>query len=74
MSGGIAAAAALGSAIAMPGKTFTIGGNVATYNGEQGYAASVTGRVSESLALGAGIAGNSGDGEVIAQAGFAFGF
>ncbi|MFN2101285.1 hypothetical protein, partial [Altererythrobacter sp. MF3-039] len=37
MRGGIAAAAALGSAIALPDKRFTIGGNIATHGGEQGY-------------------------------------
>ena len=72
--GGIAAAAALGSAIALPDKAFTIAGNVATHGGEQGYAASFTGRVSDSFAIGAGIAGNTGDDEVTAQVGFAFGF
>ena len=74
LSGGIAAAAALGSAIAMPDKAFTIAGNVATYNGEQGYALGLTARVGGSFAIGAGVAGNTGDGEVVAQAGFAFGF
>jgi len=74
MSGGVAAAAALGSAILMPGKRFTITGNVANYNGEQGFAVGFTGRVSEDFALGAGIAGNTGDGEIITQAGFAFGW
>lgn len=74
MSGGIAAATALGSAIMLPGQRFTFGGNVATYNGEQGYAATFTGRVNDNFALGAGIAGNTGDGEIVAQAGFAFGF
>ncbi len=74
LSGGIAATAALGSAIALPDQSFTVGGNVATYNGEQGYAATITGRVSENFAVGAGIAGNTGDGEIVAQAGFAFGF
>ena len=73
-SGGIAAAAALGSAIAMPDKSFVLAGNVANYNGEQGYALNLTGRVNNNLAIGAGIAGNTGDGEVIAQAGFAVGF
>jgi hypothetical protein len=32
------------------------------------------GRASESVAFTAGIAGNTGEGDVIAQAGFAFGF
>ena len=73
-SGGIAAAAALGSAIAMPDKSFVLAGNIANYNGEQGYALNITGRVSNNLAIGAGIAGNTGDGEVVAQAGFALGF
>ncbi|MEL6485835.1 MAG: hypothetical protein AAFQ13_01640, partial [Pseudomonadota bacterium] len=74
LSGGIAAAAALGSAIAMPDKDFVLAGNVATYRGEQGYALTFVGRASENFALTAGVAGNSGDGDVIAQAGFAFGF
>jgi len=74
LTGGIAAAAALGSAIAMPGKDFVIAGNVATYGGEQGYAITFTGRASDSLAFTAGVAGNSGDGDVVAQAGFALGF
>ncbi|MEP5173950.1 MAG: hypothetical protein ABJQ42_13430, partial [Erythrobacter sp.] len=74
LSGGIAAATALGSAIALPDKAFTIGGNIATYRGEQGFAATLTGRVSDSFAIGAGVAGNTGDGAVVAQAGFAFGF
>jgi hypothetical protein len=72
--GGIAAAAALGSAIAIPDKSFVIAGNVATYRGETGYAMTITGRASENLAFSAGIAGNSGEDEVIAQAGFAVGF
>ena len=42
--------------------------------GQQGFAAGVTGRVSDSFAIGAGVAGNTGDGAVVAQAGFAFGF
>lgn len=74
ISGGVAAAAALGSAIAMPGKSFTFTANVANYNGEQGFAAGLTGRVSDNFAVGAGIAGNTGDGEIITQAGFAFGW
>ena len=74
LSGGIAAAAALGSAIVMPDKSFVLSGNVANYNGEQGFAMNFTGRVSDSVAVGAGFAGSTGDGEVIAQAGFALGF
>ncbi|WP_454599483.1 hypothetical protein [Qipengyuania sp. SM2507] len=74
LSGGIAAASALGSAIAMPDKSLVIAGNVANYNGEQGYALNLTGRVSDRFAVGAGIAGNTGNGEVVTQAGFALGF
>ncbi|MFN2100253.1 hypothetical protein, partial [Altererythrobacter sp. MF3-039] len=62
------------SAIALPDKRFTIGGNIATHGGEQGYTASFTGRVSDSFAIGAGIAGNTGDDRVTAQIGFAIGF
>ena len=58
----------------LPNQTFSLSGNVATHGGEQGYAASFTGLVSENFALGAGIAGNTGDDEVTAQVGFAFGF
>ena len=72
--GGIAAATALGSAIAMPDKKFVISGNLATHGGQQGYAASFTGRMSESFAIGAGLAGNTADNEVTAQVGVAFGF
>lgn len=74
LSGGIAAAAALGSAITMPDKSFVLSCNVANYNGEQGFAMNFTGRVSECFSVGAGFAGSTGDGEVIAQAGFALGF
>ncbi len=72
--GGIAAAAALGSALAMPDKSFVLAGNVATYGGEQGYALTLSSRASENLAFTAGVAGNTGEGDVIAQAGFAVGF
>ena len=74
LTGGIAAAAALGSAIAMPDKDFVLAGNLATYSGQQGYALTFVGRASENFALTAGVAGNTGDGDLIAQAGFAFGF
>ncbi|MEM6267624.1 MAG: hypothetical protein AAF707_08870, partial [Pseudomonadota bacterium] len=74
LAGGIAATAALGSAVVIPDKSFTLAGNVATYRGEQGFALTLVGRASESLALTAGVAGNTGDGDVVAQAGFAFGF
>jgi hypothetical protein len=72
--GGIAAAAALGSAIAMPDRDFVIAGNFATYGGEQGYALNLVRRAGESVAFTAGVAGNTGEGDVIAQAGFAIGF
>ena len=72
--GGIAAATALGSAIALPDKAFTIAGNLATHGGQQGYAASLLGRVNDSFAIGAGVAGNTGDDEITAQVGVAFGF
>ncbi|MEM6827545.1 MAG: hypothetical protein AAF553_06345 [Pseudomonadota bacterium] len=72
--GGIAAAAALGSAIAMPDKRFVVAGNVATYAGEQGFALNFVGRASDSFALTGGVAGNTAEGDVVAQAGFAFGF
>ncbi len=72
--GGIAAAAALGSALAMPDKSFVLAGNVATYGGEQGYSLSLSSRASDNLAFSAGVAGNTGEGDVIAQAGFAIGF
>jgi len=48
-------------------------GHVTMNNGEQGYAISFSGLLSESLALGAGIVSNTGDNEVTAQVGFALG-
>jgi hypothetical protein len=58
----------------MPDRSLVLAGNVATYGGEQGYALTLSSRASESLAFTAGIAGNSGENDVIAQAGFAIGF
>ena len=75
LSGGIAASMALGSAIAVPDKAFSLSLNVATYGGEQGFAGTMTGRLSDSVYVSAGVAGNSGGrGRVGAQAGVALGF
>jgi hypothetical protein len=74
LSGGIAAAMALGSTTIVPGKSMSVTVAGATYGGQQGFSAQVAGRVSDSFYLSAGVAGNSGDGEVGGRVAATFGW
>ncbi|MBD59227.1 MAG: hypothetical protein CL808_03785 [Citromicrobium sp.] len=74
MSGGIAQAMAMGNAPIIPGKSVSVWVNAATYNGEQGFAGSFAGRVSESVYLSAGFGTNTGDDEWGGRVGIGFGF
>ena len=74
LSGGIAASMALGSAMVVPDKNLSVSLNAATYGGEQGFSGMLTGRVSDSVYVSAGVAGNTGDDKVGGQVGVAFGF
>ncbi|UIP08291.1 hypothetical protein LY632_04745 [Erythrobacter sp. SDW2] len=74
LSGGIAAAMALGSAVMVPDKAFSIAINAATYGGEQGFSGVLAGRVSDAMVVTAGVTGNTGDDRWGGQVGVAFGF
>ena len=74
LSGGIAAAMALGGAAIIPDKSVSMWFNAATYGGEQGFAGSISGKVSDSMYLSAGVSGNTGDEQWGARVGIGFGF
>jgi len=72
--GGVAAAMALGQAKIVPDSNISITVAGATYNGQQGFAGSLTGRVAEKVYLSAGISGNTGDDSVGGTVSATFGF
>ena len=74
LEGGIASAMALGGTAPIPGKSVTLSVAAATYGGEQAFAGSVTGRVSDSFYLSAGVTGNTGDDRVGGRVAASFGF
>jgi hypothetical protein len=74
LSGGIAAAMALGNAPIIPGKDISVWVNGATYGGQQGFAGSVSGRVTDDVYISAGVSGNTGDNQWGARVGLGFGF
>ncbi|MBB3764396.1 YadA-like family protein [Sphingomicrobium lutaoense] len=51
----------------------TLSINAATHGSAQALAGSLTGRIGDRLAVGCGLAGNSGDGKVTAQLGVSIG-
>ncbi len=74
LSGGIAAAMAMGAAQIVPGSSVSVSLHAANYGGEQGFAGSMAGRVGEMVYVSAGVSGNTGGGEWGAQVGVDFGF
>uniref|UniRef100_UPI0024DE7B92 hypothetical protein n=1 Tax=Parerythrobacter aestuarii TaxID=3020909 RepID=UPI0024DE7B92 len=74
LSGGIAAAMAMGNAPIIPGKNISLWFNAATYGGEQGFSGSISGKISDGMYVSAGITGNTGDDEWGARVGVGFGF
>jgi hypothetical protein len=74
LEGGIAAAMALGGTTIVPDKTISFTVAAATYGGEQGFAGSFTGRVSDSVYLSAGVSGNTGDDRFGGRVAATFGF
>lgn len=74
LSGGIAAAMAMGSAPIVPGKNFSMTMAASTYRGEQAFAGSITGRMSDSFYISASISGNTGDDSVGARVAGTVGF
>ena len=72
-NGGIAAAVALGGVGIVPGKALSVSMNVSSYRGEQGFAGSVAGRVTDSVYVTAGVAGAT-KGAATGRVGVMFGF
>uniref|UniRef100_UPI0024DECA5E hypothetical protein n=1 Tax=Parerythrobacter aestuarii TaxID=3020909 RepID=UPI0024DECA5E len=72
--GGIAAAMAMGQAKIVPDAKVSVTVAGATYKGEQGYSASLTGKVGEKVYVSAGISGNTGDSSVGGAVSATFGF
>ena len=73
-NGGIAAAVALGGSFLPPDANFSINFNLATYRGEQGFAGSLVGRVSEEVYITGGIAGSTVRGSTTGRVGIAIGW
>ncbi|MCB2079536.1 MAG: YadA C-terminal domain-containing protein, partial [Novosphingobium sp.] len=71
---GIAAAVALGGVGIIPDKPLTVSMNVSTYRGEQGFAGSIAGRVSDSVYVTGGIAGSTVGGSTTGRVGMMVGF
>ncbi|MDG2004356.1 MAG: YadA-like family protein, partial [Novosphingobium sp.] len=57
----------------VPGKAISISMNASTYRGEQGFAGSIAGRVTDSLYVTAGVAGAT-RGSTTGRVGMMFGF
>jgi trimeric autotransporter adhesin len=74
VNAGIAAAVALGGVGIVPGKAISVSGNVSTYRGEQGFAASLAARVSDSFYLTGGVAASTEKGSATGRVGFMAGF
>jgi hypothetical protein len=73
-NGGIAAAMAMGGAVIVPDSNVSINFNLATYRGQQGFSASVAGRINDRLYITAGVAGSTVKGSTGGRVGMAFGF
>ena len=72
---GTAVAIAMGSNILLPGKQFSVTGNVGTYRGAHAAALQIAAAIGENAAFNAGIAtGFNKGGKLGARAGFTFGF
>ena len=72
--GGVAAAMAMGQAKIVPDANVSMTMAAATYKGEQGFSASLTGRVAEKVYVSAGISGNTGDSSIGGAVSATFGF
>lgn len=73
-NGGIAAALALGGAVIVPGSNVSMNLNLSTYRGEQGFAFSIAGRVSDKVYLTAGVGGSTVSGSTGGRVGMAIDF
>ncbi|MBW8840806.1 MAG: YadA C-terminal domain-containing protein [Sphingomonadales bacterium] len=70
---GIAAAVALGGTMIVPDSAVSMSFNLATYRGQQGFAGSVVGRLSQRIYVNAGVAGSTMRGSTTGRVGISFG-
>uniref|UniRef100_UPI0024DE2708 YadA-like family protein n=1 Tax=Parerythrobacter aestuarii TaxID=3020909 RepID=UPI0024DE2708 len=73
-SGGIAAAMAFGGTMIVPESNVSVSVNASTYQGEQGFAGTVTARVAPKVYVSAGVAGSTARNSTGGRVGVAFGF
>ena len=73
-SGGIAAAMAFGGTMIVPDSNLSVSLNASTYQGEQGFAGTLTARVTERVYISGGIAGSTSRDTTGGRVGVAFGF
>ncbi|MEP2139214.1 MAG: YadA-like family protein, partial [Erythrobacter sp.] len=74
LTGGIAAAMALGGQMIVPDSTVSFSLNASTFQGEQGFAGSVSARLAEKVYISAGVAGSTASDSTGGRVGVAFGF
>ncbi|MEM6827110.1 MAG: hypothetical protein AAF553_04130, partial [Pseudomonadota bacterium] len=72
--GGIAAAMALGGQMVVPESSVSLSFNASTFQGEQGFAGSVSARVAQRVYVSAGVAGSTASDSTGGRVGVAFGF
>jgi hypothetical protein len=70
---GIAASVALGGTMIVPDSAVSMSFNLATYRGQQGFAGSVVGRLSQRIYVNAGVAGSTVRGSTTGRVGISFG-
>ncbi|MBO81427.1 MAG: hypothetical protein CL801_08420 [Citromicrobium sp.] len=74
LSGGVAAAMAMGGPALAPGSNMSLSMSVANYQGEQAIAGNLTGKIAEDVYISAGLSGNTGDRSLGTRATVLFGF
>ena len=74
LTGGIAASMALGGQMIVPDSNISFSLNASTYQGEQGFAGSVSVRATERIYISAGVAGSTAQDSTGGRVGVAFGF
>ncbi|MEP3050474.1 MAG: YadA-like family protein, partial [Erythrobacter sp.] len=73
-NGGIAAAMAFGGTMIVPDSNVSVSLNASTFQGEQGFAGTITARVSERIYVSGGVAGSTAANTTGGRVGIAFGF
>ena len=74
LTGGIAASMALGGQLIVPDSTVSFSLNASTFQGEQGFAGSISARLAEKIYVSAGVAGSTAPDSTGGRVGVAFGF